>query len=60
MDFPNELSSEKSFDSISNLLVKCIKTGAKIVRHIRYVTFRMAEVTIDIMLYAGILSEKER
>lgn len=32
-------------------LLKCIKIGAKIVRHSRYFTFQMAEVTIDKRLF---------
>ncbi|MFC1538754.1 hypothetical protein ACFL6H_04965 [Candidatus Latescibacterota bacterium] len=46
--------------SIRSLLVKFIKTGAKIVRHSRYVTFQLAEVAIDKRLFAEILSRIER
>ncbi len=46
--------------SLRSLLVKFIKTGAKIVRHSRYVTFQMAEVAIDKRLFAKILSRIER
>ncbi len=46
--------------SLRSLLVKFIKTGAKIVRHGRYVTFQMAEVAIDKRLFAEILSRIER
>ena len=46
--------------SLRSLLVKFIKTGAKIVRHSRYVTFQMAEVAIDKKLFAKILSRIER
>jgi len=46
--------------SLRSLLVKFIKTGAKIVRHSRYVTFQMAEVAIDKRLFAKIFSRIER
>ena len=46
--------------SLRSLLVKFIKTGAKIVRHSRYVTFQMAEVAIDKRLFAGIFAQIER
>ncbi|MFC1537995.1 transposase [Candidatus Latescibacterota bacterium] len=41
---------------LRSLLVKFIKTGAKIVRYSRYVTFQMAEVTIDKRIFTKILS----
>jgi len=46
--------------SLRSLLVKFIKIGAKVVRHSRYVTFQMVEVTIDESLFAEILSRIER
>ena len=46
--------------SLRSLLVKFIKTGAKIVRHSRYVTFQLAEVAIDKRLFAEILFRIER
>jgi len=46
--------------SLRSLLVKFIKTGAKIARHSRYVTFQMAEEMIDKRLFAEILSRIER
>ena len=46
--------------SLRSLLVKFIKTGAKIVIHSRYVTFQMAEVAIDKRLFAKILTRIER
>jgi hypothetical protein len=46
--------------SLRSLLVKFIKTGAKIVRHSRYVTFQLAEVAIDKRLFAEILTRIER
>jgi len=41
--------------SLRNLLTKLIKIGAKVVRHSRYVTFQMAEVTISKKLFTEIL-----
>ena len=32
--------------SLTNLREKCIKIGAKVVSHDRYVTFQMAEITV--------------
>ena len=46
--------------SLRSLLVKFIKIGAKVVRHSGYITFQMAEVTIDKRLFAEILSRIER
>jgi len=46
--------------SLRSLLVKLIKIEAKVVRHSRYVTFQMAEVTIDKRLFAEILIRIER
>ncbi|MFC1692887.1 hypothetical protein ACFL1R_05235 [Candidatus Latescibacterota bacterium] len=40
--------------------MKFIKIGAKIVRHSRYVTFQMAEVAIDMRLFAEILTRIEQ
>ncbi len=39
---------------------KLIKIGAKIVRHVRYVTFQLAEVAIPRDLFADILSRIDR
>ncbi len=41
--------------SLTTLREKLIKIGAKVVRHGRYVTFRMAEVAIPRRLFAEIL-----
>ena len=41
--------------SLRSLLTKLIKIGAKIVRHSRYVTFQMAEVTVNKKLFTEIL-----
>ena len=46
--------------SLHSLLVKFIKIGAKVVRNSGYITFQMAEVTIDKRLFAEILSRIER
>ena len=46
--------------SLRSLLVKLVKIGAKVVRHSRYITFQMAEVSIDKRLFAEILSWFER
>ena len=46
--------------SLRSLLVKFIKTGAKIVRHSRYVTFQMAEIAIDKRLFAKVLTRIEQ
>ena len=45
---------------LRSLLVKLIKIGAKVVRHSGYITFQMAEVTIDQELFAEILSRIKR
>ncbi len=41
--------------SLRSLLTRFIKIGAKIVRHSRYVTFQMAEVTVNKNMFAEIL-----
>ena len=41
--------------SLRSLLVKLIKTGAKVARHARYVVFQMAEVAVPRQLFAAIL-----
>ena len=41
--------------SLRSLLTRFIKTGAKIVRHSRYVTFQMAEVSITNKIFTEIL-----
>ena len=46
--------------SLTSLRDKLIKTGAKIVRHGRYVTFQMAEVAIPRDLFADILRRIDR
>jgi len=46
--------------SLRSLLTKLIKIGAKVVRHSRYVTFQMAEVTISKNLFTEILFRIDR
>ncbi len=41
--------------SLTTLWEKPVKIGAKVVRHGRYVTFRLAEVAIPLPLFAQIL-----
>jgi len=41
--------------SLRSLLTRFIKIGAKVVRHSRYVTFQMAEVTINKKIFTEIL-----
>ena len=43
--------------SLTTLREKLIKTGAKVVRHGRYVTFQLAEVAIPKGLFAEILRQ---
>ena len=46
--------------SLRSLLAKLIKIGAKVVGHSGYITFQMAEVTIDQKLFGEILSRIKR
>ena len=46
--------------ALTTLLVKLIKTGAKVVRHARYVIFQMAEVAAPRRLYRAILARIRR
>ena len=46
--------------TLTTLLVKLIKTGAKVVRHARYVTFQQAEVAVPRKVYAAILARIRR
>jgi hypothetical protein len=46
--------------SLTTLREKLVKIGAKIVRHGRYVTFQMAEVTVPRDLFADILRRIDR
>lgn len=49
------LSEEIDRWSLTTLLVKLVKTGAKVVRHAKYVTFQLAELTMPWRLFAAIL-----
>ena len=42
--------------TLTTLLVKLIKTGAKVVRHARYVIFQLAEVAVPRQVFAAILA----
>jgi hypothetical protein len=42
--------------SLTTLLTKLVKTGAKVVRRSRYVTFQLAEVAVPRELFRTILS----
>ena len=42
--------------SLTSLREKLIKIGAKVVSHVRYVTFQMAEVVVSRQMFADILS----
>ena len=46
--------------TLTTLLVKLIKTGAKVVRHARYLTFQLAEVAVPQKLFAAILARIRR
>jgi hypothetical protein len=46
--------------TLTSLLVKLIKTGAKVVRHARYVTFQLAEVAVCRKVFAAILARIRR
>ena len=42
--------------TLTTLLLKLIKTGAKVVRHARYVIFQLAELAVPRKIYAAILA----
>ena len=46
--------------SLTTLREKLIKIGAKVVRHAKYVTFRMAAVAVQRELFAAILERIRR
>jgi hypothetical protein len=46
--------------TLTTLLVKLIKTGTKVVRHARYVTFQLAEVAVPGKIFAAILARIRR
>ena len=49
------LPKEMEHWSLTKLRKKLVKIGAKVVRHGRYITFQLAEVTIPRSLFANIL-----
>ena len=49
------LPEEVEHWSLTTLREKLIKIGAKVVRHGRYITFRLAEIAIPRALFAEIL-----
>ena len=46
--------------TLTTLLAKLIKTGAKVVHHARYVIFQMAELWVSTNLFAAILARIRR
>jgi hypothetical protein len=46
--------------SLTTLREKLVKTGARIVRHGRYLVFQLAEVAVPCALFAGILRRIDR
>ena len=46
--------------TLTTRLVKLIKTGAKVVRHARYVTFQLAEVAVPRKIFAAIFARIRR
>ncbi len=46
--------------TLTTLLVKLIKIGAKVVHHAKYVTFQLAEVAVPRKLFATILDRIRR
>ena len=46
--------------ALATLREKLVKIGAKVVRHSRYMIFRLAEVAIPRALFAAILSRIEQ
>jgi len=46
--------------SLTTLREKLVKTGAKVVRHSRYVIFQLAEVAVPRQLFAAILGRIEQ
>jgi hypothetical protein len=46
--------------SLTTLLVKLIKIGAKVVKHARYITFQLAEVAVPRTLFEAILRKIHR
>jgi len=46
--------------TLTTLLMKLIKIGAKVVHHVRYVTFQLAEVAVPRKVFAAILARIRR
>lgn len=61
-NFLRRLALPKSVEhwSMTTLLVKLIKIGAKVVSHARYTTFQMAQVAIPRLLFSTILRRIRR
>jgi hypothetical protein len=45
---------------LTTLREKLVKSGAKVVRHAKYVTFQLAEVAVPVRLFAAILDRIAR
>lgn len=54
------LPGEIDHRSLTTLREKLVKTGAKVVRHAKYVTFQLAEVAVPRRLFAAILERIAR
>ena len=50
------LPTSVKYWTLTTLLLKQIKTGAKVVRHARYVTFQMTEVAVSPKVLAAIVA----
>ena len=56
----SETQGKRVMSPFSAILVKLIKTGAKVVRHSKYVTFQLAEVAGPRKVFAAILARLRR
>jgi Transposase DDE domain group 1 len=54
------LPAEIEHWSLTTLRERLVKTGAKVVRHAKYVTFQLAEVAVPRRLFAAILDRIAR
>jgi len=54
------LPREIDYWSLTTLREKLVKTGAKVVRHAKYVTFQLVEVAVPRRLFAAILDRITR
>lgn len=61
-NFLRRLALPREIDrwSLTTLREKLVKTGAKVVRHAKYVTFQLAEVALPRRLFAAILDRIAR